>query len=88
MATSALGRNLRSAREAREWSRETLARESGTSVPAISRTELYGKEPRLSTLYQWARALDVDPAELLPSIEVTDLEGSLAIASTPKEVAS
>lgn len=65
MATSALGRTLRSAREAREWSRETLAAKSGTSVAAIARTELYGALPRMSTLYGWANALEIDAADLL-----------------------
>lgn len=72
MATSQLGRNLRTAREARSWSRETLARESATSVPTIARTELYGAEPNLSILYAWALALDIEASDLLRETEPTE----------------
>lgn len=66
MATSTLGRNLRTAREARGWSRETLSRESGTAVASISRTELYGHTPTLGLVYAWASALEVPLGEILP----------------------
>lgn len=69
---------LRAAREARGWSRATLADASGTSEPAISRTELYGNQPRLSTLEAWADALGLTVGDLLvPScVCVTpDLDG-------------
>lgn len=69
--TSSVGSNLRREREARGWSRETLARESGTSLPTIARTELYGKEPRISTLTAWADALGVSLTVLLGSEEGT-----------------
>lgn len=65
MATSPLGTTLRTARNARGWSRATLARQSGTSEPTISRTELYGSRPRLSTLMAWADALGLSLGDLL-----------------------
>lgn len=67
MATSPLGRKLRSAREARGWSRETLAKASGTSTANISRIELYGHVPSLSSVYAWALALELEPSDLLPT---------------------
>lgn len=65
MATTTLGTALRVAREARGWSRATLAKKSGTSEPAIARTELYGNQPRLTTLEAWAEALDTSVGDLL-----------------------
>lgn len=64
-STTTLGRNLRTAREAKSWSRAVLARESGTSPAAIARAELYGKQPRLSTIRLWADALGVSLAVLV-----------------------
>jgi len=61
-----LGRNLRAAREARGWSRQTLKELSHTSTRAIADAELKGKEPRLSTLYAWAKALGIEACDLLP----------------------
>ncbi len=65
MATTTLGSRLRTAREARGWSRATLAKQSGTSEPAVARTELYGNSPRLATLRLWADALELDMASFL-----------------------
>lgn len=65
MATSTLGTTLRATRTAKGWSRATLAMRSGTSEPAIARTELYGSSPRLATLRLWAEALEVDVSTLL-----------------------
>lgn len=65
MATTPLGIALRDARKARGWSRATLADASGTSEPAIARTELYGNQPRLTTLEAWASALDIPLVTLL-----------------------
>ncbi len=62
---TALGRNLRRARETKGWSRATLARESSTSSAAIARAELYGRQPRLSTIRLWADALGVSLAVLV-----------------------
>lgn len=65
---TALGRNLRTAREAKGWSRATLARESSTSSAAIARAELYGRQPRLSTVRLWAEALGISLADLVTEV--------------------
>lgn len=65
-STDALGGNLRRARDARGLSRAALAAASGTSEPAIARTELYGSKPRLATLELWASALGVEVRDLVP----------------------
>ena len=57
--------DLRKLREARGWSRETLAEKSGTSAMTILRAELHGSDPSLSTLTAWADALDVPLDELV-----------------------
>ncbi len=45
-----LGEQLRSAREAKGWSRERLAEKSGVSTTTIAEAELYGRNLRVSTL--------------------------------------
>lgn len=65
MTDPTLGTTLRRTREAKGWSRATLAAKSGTSEPAIARTELYGSSPRLATLRLWAEALEVEVSALL-----------------------
>lgn len=65
MATSRLGRIVRAKREERGWSRATLARKSGVSEPTIARVELYGHDCRPKNLHALARALGVEPDELL-----------------------
>lgn len=61
----ALGQHLRSLREAKGWSRETLARKSGTAPLTILRAEVHGTDPTLSSLTAWADALEVPLAELV-----------------------
>lgn len=67
MATSpsALGANLRAARDAAGLSRAALAEASGTSEPSIARTELYGSKPRLNTLEAWATVLGIGVGDLV-----------------------
>ena len=60
-----LGFRLRAAREAKGWSRETLARATGTSALTILRAEIHGSSPRIDTLTSWAEALDVSIGQLL-----------------------
>ena len=57
--------DLRKLREARGWSRETLAEKSGTSAMTVLRAELHGSDPSLSTLTAWADALGVQIDELV-----------------------
>lgn len=77
--TSVLGVNLRRAREARDWSRAALAAKSGTSEPAIAKTELYGNQPRLTTLEAWAAALEVSVGELLVSCSCDEPDADPAV---------
>lgn len=57
--------SLRLLREARGWSRETLADKSGTASLTILRAELHGSDPATSTIKAWADALGVSVADLL-----------------------
>lgn len=61
----ALGPNLRERRESQNLSRERLAEKAGVSVPTIARIELYGVEPRFSTMRALADALDVPVSALV-----------------------
>lgn len=61
----AIGQRLRSLREGKGWSRETLARFSGTAPLTILRAEVHGSDPAASTLLAWADALDVTVSELI-----------------------
>jgi len=49
---------LRAARALVGWSRDTLAKRSGTSAPTIQAFEALGSDPKLSTLNKWYRALE------------------------------
>lgn len=97
MADSTLGTTLRRTREAKQWSRATLAKESGTSEPAIARTELYGSSPRLATLRRWADALEVDVSFLIDEKQLGAAHGACPLCPSitwhngdpcPYEVAS
>lgn len=69
-AQTDLGAKLRSLREGKGWSRETLAKRSGTTPLTILRAEIHGSEPTLASLQRWANALGVPVADLLPGAEV------------------
>lgn len=64
-AETGVGRRLRALREERQWSRDLLARKSGTAPLTILRAEVHGTDPTLETLRSWAAALDVSVADLL-----------------------
>lgn len=64
-APTDLARTLRNRREAAQWSRETLSRQSGVSYATICRIELKGHGPSLRVLESLARALEIPTAELL-----------------------
>lgn len=64
-AESALGRRIRDLRAEHGWSRDTLARKSGTASLTILRVELHGVEPTLTTLRSWAAAFGVPVASLI-----------------------
>lgn len=56
---------LRTLREARDWSRETLAEKSGTSAMTVLRAELHDANPSISTVAAWAHALGVSVSDLM-----------------------
>lgn len=62
---SALGRALKLRRTDRQWSRQTLSRESGVSYATICRIELDGHGPSLRVLESLAQALETSTSELL-----------------------
>jgi transcriptional regulator with XRE-family HTH domain len=57
---------MRAHRIARGLSRDALAARSGVSASSISHMELEAQRPWRVTLRKLARALGVEPAELLP----------------------
>jgi transcriptional regulator with XRE-family HTH domain len=67
MDRSAVGRNLAALRERRMWTQVRLAEEAGVSPTTVSGVE-NGKisRPHFGTIRKLARALDVEPEELLP----------------------
>lgn len=71
-ARTDLGRNLRTLREARGWSRDLLARKSDTAPLTILRAEVHGSDPAASTLLAWATALDVTVSELVGDHDPAD----------------
>lgn len=62
---------LRTLREARGWSRETLADRSGTSAMTVLRAELHDANPAISTVAAWAHALGVSVSDLMGDGEGT-----------------
>jgi len=63
----AFGAKLRKLRRARDLSQEVLALKVGISRPAVATVEAGRQNIQLHHVYQFARALDLPPAELLPS---------------------
>jgi transcriptional regulator with XRE-family HTH domain len=62
---TAHGRAIRQLREARGWTRGTLALNAGIGEATICRVELYGTEPSTPVLRKIAAAFDVSVASLL-----------------------
>ncbi len=62
------GMNVRAARQARGWTQEELAEQSGMSAVQISRVERGVREVRLTTLLRIARALQTAPGHLLEDL--------------------
>ena len=65
MAGVNIGRSVRVKRVARFWTQKQLAREAGISQKALSKIENDEVEPRFSTIIRLAKALGVDPSELV-----------------------
>jgi transcriptional regulator with XRE-family HTH domain len=61
-----IGTQLRAARERALLTQEELAARAAVQPLTISRIETDKVEPRYSTIRKLAKALDVDPSELLP----------------------
>ena len=61
-----VGDNIRRLRDARALTQEELAEKAGITVAALSRIERNNAEPRPTTRRKLARALGVEPSDLLP----------------------
>ncbi|MEX0973253.1 MAG: helix-turn-helix transcriptional regulator [Solirubrobacterales bacterium] len=62
---SALGTNLRQARERLGLTQEQVAERSGVHSTEVSRIEGGKRDPKISTLERLARAVEVEPGRLL-----------------------
>lgn len=62
------GHKLRAARDKRGLTQEELGKLAGFSVSHIYRLENGTREPRLSTIADLAKALKLDPTELIRGI--------------------
>jgi DNA-binding XRE family transcriptional regulator len=60
-----IGDRLKNLRTRRALTQRELAEKAGISTNALNRLELDKAEPHMSTLRKLARALDVDPTELV-----------------------
>jgi transcriptional regulator with XRE-family HTH domain len=60
--------NLRLLRTSAGISQEALAERCGLYRTEVSLLERIGREPRLTTIVKLARALDVEPVELLAGV--------------------
>ena len=60
-----IGDRLKNLRIRRALTQQELADRAGLSSNALNRIELDKAEPHMSTLRKLAKALDVDPTELL-----------------------
>jgi transcriptional regulator with XRE-family HTH domain len=60
-----IGDRLRNLRIRRALTQQELAERAGISSNALNRIELNKAEPHMSTLRKLAKALDVDPTELI-----------------------
>ena len=60
-----IGDRLKNLRTRRALTQRELAERAGISTNALNRLELDKAEPHMSTLRKLARALDIDPTELV-----------------------
>lgn len=63
--TAAFGRRLRALREAKGLSLEDVAARAGMHFTAVGRLERGAREPKLGTILRLAKALGVEPDELV-----------------------
>lgn len=62
---SALGSNLREARERLGLTQEQVAQRSGVHATEVSRIEAGKRDPQVSTLERLAKAVELGPGQLL-----------------------
>jgi len=60
-----IGDNLKRQRIRKALTQEELARQAGLTTASVARIERNETEPRMSTLRKLAKALHLDPAELV-----------------------
>jgi transcriptional regulator with XRE-family HTH domain len=60
-----IGDRLKTLRVRRALTQQELADRAGVSSNALNRIELNRAEPHMSTLRKLAKALDIDPSELV-----------------------
>jgi transcriptional regulator with XRE-family HTH domain len=60
-----IGENLKRQRIRKALTQEELARQAGLTTASVARIERNETEPHMSTLRKLAKALDIDPAELV-----------------------
>ena len=60
-----VGERLKALRIRRALTQEELAQRAGLSKNAVNRLEVDKTEPRMSSLRKLAKALEVDPSELI-----------------------
>ena len=65
IAVVKIGDNLKRQRVRRALTQEELARKARLTTASVARIERNETEPRMSTLRKLAKALDIDPAELV-----------------------
>ena len=65
IAVVKIGDNLKRQRVRRALTQEELARKARLTTASVPRIERNETEPRMSTLRKLAKALDIDPAELV-----------------------
>lgn len=64
-AVKRFGANVRAARQAKGWTQEELAHESGLATVQVSRIERGVREIRLTTLLRLIEALETSPSKLM-----------------------
>jgi DNA-binding XRE family transcriptional regulator len=65
LAVGKLGPNLRAARLKLELSQEQVADRSGVHATEVSRIEAGKRDPRVSTVERLAKAVELNPGQLL-----------------------